>query len=661
MPVIPLLLFQILGISLAIAYPGCPEAPLLVAAGLLVLGGWRGQSRRVATLFLLMATALMAYLNTCRQTDILRPGHFAAELGLDKSKVVARVEQVVRKRLVLRVVSGHQVSAWKAMDGRLLVFLRSTGERMEYRVGDILVADLQVRSIDKPLHAGGFDFSRYWRFQNLYFQAFANTADLHLLHRPRFHLMRSIRDLQAKSVDKLKAVGPNTFLQEIGPAMILGDKSELTQERQQVFSRAGAMHLLAVSGMHLGIVFLLIRGLGRVLRGRLRWLVEILLIWLYALVTGASASVLRAGLMLSLYTTARSLQRPVQGLQVIGTAAFLLLWQHPFLLMQVGFQLSCLAVLGINFFYRPIKNRLQPRRWIWVQVWNLTALSIAAQLGTLPLSTYYFELIPIYALLSNLLLTPLSSAVLFSGLGVVMLPATDWLQWVPQKVYTLSLTLMETTVNHIAGLPGAGAVSAQLSLLALILAYIGLFVLPWLWQQHRLAAIYIGAILLGMVILERREIDFRQTRQQAWLFFTDNTQVRFARIAGKRGILFHAIGTDTPDYLGQSLNHYGIQEWSEQALPQVQTGQLVRIGIGEQRVALVSSRKELLAALDVATPLIVLARPFVPDALPEDCGIIRLIIPMRLSLLRLAQWKDAVGKNYTLHYLPESGDLHLQL
>lgn len=661
MPVIPLLLFQILGISLAIAYPGYPEAPLLLAAIVLVLGSLPGQFRRVATLFLLIATALLAYLNTCGQTDILRPGHFAAELGLGKSKVVARVEQIVRKRFVLQVVAGHQASAWKSMDGRLLLFLRSTGEQTEYRVGDILAADLRVFSIDKPLHAGSFDFSRYWRHQNLYFQAFANAADLHLLHRPRFHLMRSIRDLQAKSVEKLKMVGSNAFLQEIGPAMILGDKSELTRERQQVFSRAGAMHLLAVSGMHLGIVFLLIQGLGQALRGRLRWLVEILLIWLYALVTGASASVLRAGLMLSLYTTARSLQRPVQGLQVIGTAAFLLLWFHPFLLMQVGFQLSCLAVLGINFFYRPIKNRLQPRPWIWVQVWNLTALSIAAQLGTLPLSTYYFGLIPIYALLSNLLLTPLSSVVLFSGLGVVMLPAIHWMQWIPQKTYMLSLNLMETTVNYIAGLPGSDAVSAEFSLFVLLFAYIGLFVLPWLWQQHRMAAIYIGAILLGMAILERREIDFRQTRQQAWLFYADNAQIRFARIAGKRGILFQTTGKDTPDYLGQSLNHYGIREWSEQALPKVQTGQLVRIGIGEQRVALVSSRKELLAALDVATPLIVLARPFASDALPEDCGNIRLIIPMRLSMLRLAQWKDAAGKSYTLHYLPESGDLHLQL
>ena len=220
---------------------------------------------------------------------------------------------------------------------------------------------------------------------------------------------------------------------------------------------------------------------------------------------------------------------------------------------------------------------------------------------------------------------------------------------------------MEVTVNYIAGLPGAGAVSAKVSLFVLILAYIGLFVLPWLWKQHRLVAFHTGAIILGMSIAEQRIIDFRQTQQQAWLFYTDNAHIRFARIAGKRGILFRSPDTDTPDYLNQSLNHYGIREWTEQVLPQAQSGQLIRIRIGDQRVAVVATRQELLAVLGAGTPLIIIARPFAPGTLPEAGGAIRLILPMRLSDSKLEQWKSATENNYTLHYVPENGDLHLQL
>ena len=559
-------------------YPGYLTDVRIAAAVVAICSlSIRALGPRMASLILLLSVALMAYCYTGRQSDLLRRDPIAQGSASLQEIVIARVGKAYRNRLFISTVAVYERGEWQTCGGNVLVFLREPATQSEYVEGDWIAANLPIRRIAAPLHEGEFDFSRYWAYQNLFYQAFAAPDDIRLLHRPRFHPGRSMRQLQVNASHTLIAIAGNSFQQEIGPAMILGDKSGLTTLNRTLFAHAGAMHLLAVSGMHLGIVFLLIRGLGRMVRGRWRWLTEIVLIWWYALITGAGPSVLRAGLMLSVYTTARSLHRPVKGLQVIGVAAFFLLWQDPFLLVQTGFQLSCLAVWGINRFFNPIKQWWTPTGYLPRQAWSLTALSIAAQLGTLPLSTFYFGLIPIYALLSNLLLTPLSSVVLFSGLGIIVLPNMPWAQWLPQQLYNLSLQLMEKVVLQIANLPGAAIFSLQLSLAALLIAYAILLLVPWLWKQHKPAAVVVGLILCHLAAGQQQWLDLQHRQQDTWLIYTDKQQIRFARIAGKQAILFQADSLSIPEYIIRGMAMRGIGAPIRQKLPEHEPGKLIRI------------------------------------------------------------------------------------
>ncbi|MCR5680672.1 MAG: ComEC/Rec2 family competence protein [Prevotella sp.] len=227
---------------------------------------------------------------------------------------------------------------------------------------------------------------------------------------------------------RLRDLGASDEQYSVLAAMTLGDKSGLTADVRHTFSQTGSSHILALSGLHLGIICLLLTRLMPC--GRRWWIGQVLVVlalWAFALLTGLSTSVVRSATMLSLYVIFSAGARRRAPLNVLCFTAIVMLMVSPGVLFDVGFQLSFLSVAAILLFF-PVADQYVSQRWLlqhplarWL--WSMTVVSTAAQLGTAPLVAYYFHQLPVWFLLTNLFVVPLTTLILYLTLATLLVPA----------------------------------------------------------------------------------------------------------------------------------------------------------------------------------------------------------------------------------------------
>ena len=249
--------------------------------------------------------------------------------------------------------------------------------------------------------------------------------------------------------ERLQNTGLDNETLSISSALLLGQKSELSKETRKDYAQVGASHLLALSGMHLGILYglmylLFIRRI-RFSEWKWFWLPPILLtIWGYAFIAGMPVSLVRASIMFSLATIATLAQADTPPMHILSLSALIILLFTPSALFQIGFQLSFIAVFFILALYIPIRERLGLRN----KMANLLVLSAVAQLGTAPLSIYYFHSLPLLGALVSIILIPLTTIIIYLGLLVLLVPlgCATWL-------LSTAISIQEWIVRMTGSLP----------------------------------------------------------------------------------------------------------------------------------------------------------------------------------------------------------------
>ncbi len=248
----------------------------------------------------------------------------------------------------------------------------------------------------------------------------------------------------------------------IAIALVLGVTDGIDNDLQNAYAASGAMHVLAVSGMHVGIIYAIILLLFKPLNKfkNSKWvaaIVSLVCLWVFSFITGNSPSVLRAVTMFSFIAIARPFGMRTNIYNTLAASAFVLLIYNPYLIMSVGFQLSYLAVLGIVYLQRPLYQLWEIENTLGDWTWKITCVSIAAQASTFALGLLYFHQFPTYFLISNLFVIPLSTFVLIGGiflLGVSSISALatfvgvilEWLikalNWIVFKTEALPFSLI---------------------------------------------------------------------------------------------------------------------------------------------------------------------------------------------------------------------------
>lgn len=304
----------------------------------------------------------------------------------------------------------------------ILYFKKDSSLRLNY--GSRILFKKPLQEIKNSGNPGGFDYKRYSLFQGITHQVYLKPEEFETLSGKNEKWFRKfiyssrekVLNILRQNITEEKELG-------LAEALLIGYKNDLEQSLVQSYTNTGVVHIIAISGLHLGLIYWLLGLLLKPLRKakRIKWLRPLLIIiglWLFSLLAGAQPSILRSALMFTCIVLGESFSRKTSIYNTMAVSAFLLLCINPFWLWDVGFQLSYAAVLSIIIFMRPIYNWFYIPNKLLDFIWKLNAVTIAAQILTVPIGIYHFHQFPNLFLLTNFVAVPLSSVIL---LGEILL------------------------------------------------------------------------------------------------------------------------------------------------------------------------------------------------------------------------------------------------
>ncbi len=344
--------------------------------------------------------------------------------------------------------------------GKVLIYFSKDDTAGLPKYGDRILISGGLQPIKNSGNPGAFDYSRYMGFQQTYHQVFLKKDNYMVLpgqqKNPLYSLIYSARDNVISILEKY-IVGDKKVT-GIGKALLIGYKEDLDKDVVQAYSNTGVVHIIAISGLHLGLIYVVLVWIfSRIPYIRRSPVAKVLLIlgclWLFSLITGASASVLRSAVMFTCIVIGKYLYKQPTIYNSLAASAFLLLCYDPLLLWDVGFQLSYCAVGGIVWLQKPIVNLIYFKNIYARKLWEMTALTLAAQVLTFPICIYYFHQFPTTFLLTNLICVPLSTVILFAEIVLIVLSAVPLLAGILGKFIYVLIWLMNKVIDLFDKMP----------------------------------------------------------------------------------------------------------------------------------------------------------------------------------------------------------------
>lgn len=465
----------IIGIKLYDIYPFLWDSYILTLSFLAFLIGTlqlisakKGfyQLRHANGIALLLTIILLGGLNTKYQYHSYSDNHYSHLMGKIRGFSGIIVSPVNERknhfRYDLNLEETFLKDSTHVTEGLIHLYVKKdTSQYLPYEYGDKILVYGSFYPIPGPGNPSEFDYRNYLQKQHIQGHAFIEKRNIKFVgNTPLNPLLRLAFRLRIKASRIIESNIDGDREKAVIKALLLGIKDHLDNDVKRAYSAAGAMHVLAVSGLHVGIIFLLIQQLIGKLRdqgprGKLVFgIISVTLIWIYAIMTGLSPSVLRAATMFSIVSIGQSNSREGNIYNTLGFAAFLLLCFDPYLIYSVGFQLSFIAVLGIVYL-QPILYRLFYFRVIILdKIWSITCVSIAAQIATFPLSAYYFHQFPTYFLVSNLIVIPAAFLLLLGGISMLIIDSvSSYISELLGYVISKFMWMINESITHIEMLP----------------------------------------------------------------------------------------------------------------------------------------------------------------------------------------------------------------
>ncbi|MBO0933656.1 ComEC/Rec2 family competence protein [Fibrella aquatilis] len=493
-----------------------PIRPLSLAQGLLLL-----------LIFAALGSGLHYASNPTRHADHI--GHAPQPPDAYEAVVTNLPEGRAKTyKVELQIRRGRIGGSYQAMSGRVMAYL-AKGDSLKPtplpHYGDVWLVLRPPLPADPPLNPAEFDYRRHLAHRGI-------THQQYILPWQRRVLGNDPPNPLTALAYRVNAWADSLFTRRIGTraeygivnAMLLGVRDDLDQRQYDAYAAAGAVHILSVSGLHVGILFVIMTWFIRRVAPKQanRWwvvLLKISVLWFFALMTGFSSPILRSALMFTFLLTAGVANRSLSLLNTLAASAFLILCYDPNAAFSQGFQLSYLAVLGIGAWVPDVMQRYRNKNKLTTKLWELTVVALMAQLFTFPLAIYYFHTFPTYFLLANPVVM---------GLSTVLVPlalVTFTLGWIPYLGDGLGWLLrgvawaLNQSVEWLADWPGAVWDGLWLSEAGLVLLYL-----------------ILGAV--GMVALTRQRF-FVHTTAVLALLLTALTVFEIAQQDRQRRLTVH--------------------------------------------------------------------------------------------------------------------------
>jgi competence protein ComEC len=543
-----------LGILIAVyVYEPVFANPLLLIIPLIVfliltfitlkIGSHRYQWLFGLTLFL--AFFATGYVSVALHDPRSANGYFEHS-GKDFNQFVVRITEPPQEKAKSIKTTGSIMFVedsvrWHEAGGNLLIYFAIDSASRHVRYGDVIIFNGDVVPVAPPANPHAFDYRKYLARSGIFHQTYLKTGNWKVIDsgmvNPVYALSFRIRN---SMMDILKANGISGDEFAVVSAILLGYDDNLSPELRAKYAGAGALHVLCVSGLHVGIVFavtaFLLAFLNRSKAGRLiRFFIIIAAIWSYALITGLSPSVQRAGVMFSFLALRRLGKYDADPYNLLAASAFLLLAVNPMLITKVGFQLSYAAVIAIIAVYNPIYKLIPVKNKLLDYLWSLLVISFAAQLGTFPLAVYYFHQFPVYFFLTNLIVIPLAWLIINTGM-LTLLVALFWKGLAAKAGLLLDLLLrgLNGSVNAIATLPFSKAEGLVLLLPEVILIYlIIIFITRFLVSKK--GSLLVTALSFSLLLLISFNVSrFRHLHQRKFIVYSIKGHTAIDIINGRK-------------------------------------------------------------------------------------------------------------------------------
>lgn len=411
-------------------------------------------------------------------------------------------------------------------DQKVLLYIQKDSNAMLLKYGDLIVVHTLFKKIDPPKNPNGFDYKKYMKRKGVIFTGYVNENQW--VFTGENHGNR-IRKISISTQQKLSKILENAGLSgdeySVAAAILLGNDDTMEPDLKAEYSNAGVSHILSVSGMHVGIIFMILNYLLLPLDWikRMKYIKPVILffaIWSYANITGLSPSVVRSATMFSFVLMGTLFSRKTNIYQSLYASLFIILIADPLLIFDLGFQLSYLAVFGIVIFQKPISNIYTPKTKVGNYFWSLTSVSIAAQLSTFPISIYYFNQFPNYFLVANLAVIFLSFCVMLAGTAVIGFSFSTWIAHLIAQILDFLIQTMNQVIHFIQMLPGAITENISITFYQMVLLYL-LIGASFMAVTLKLKMAFFIALtaFLGFLMMENI-YKYQNEHQTKWVVFS---------------------------------------------------------------------------------------------------------------------------------------------
>lgn len=451
-------------------------------------------------------------------------------------------------------------SVWQPTSFHTLAYVsKEDSTIMSWQYGDTILGKFSFQKLKSNTNPYAFDFAKLMKNRQTYVSAYIKSEQITHTLFTGFSLNREAKNAQESLGKVLQKYMGNTKVTGFLQAMTLGDKRMLSPTVKLDFADTGVIHILAVSGLHVGILFLLFNLLMRPFQNteigrRATSILGVLVIWSFAFISGLSISVIRASTMFSIFQLGGFTLRPYRIYNTLALSAFILLLINPLYLFEVGFQLSYSAVLGIVVFV-PMWQGKKLKWKVLEYLKQLIFVSLSAQLGVFPIILYYFHSIPTYFLLANLVIIPIAP---FLFGGTMLLLATSSIPVIAEIIafllhYLTSFGLK--TINTIAQLPMNVLVHSRLSLLQVFLLY-GLIISCVIYYKNRKIRYFYSIMgLIAFLFFTSFYQNMRNKTQQQFIVHDAGGEAVYSLIDGRKALVLSdvTVSESTREYILQPL------------------------------------------------------------------------------------------------------------
>lgn len=509
----------------------------------------------------IFAYSLAAFQNPYQKKDYYK--HYLNKSSYLSARLIEEPEEKENSvKLIVEIEKCYHRNKEYTSQGKAILYLQKDSIKPTISYGSTIVIANNLKAIAPPGNPKSFDFKQYMYLQGIQYQAYLKSQEWDRLPTKvkKGWVYYSLR-VRSFLMEIMKEQGIEGDEYAIVSALLLGQREFLSEEMQQTYSGVGAIHVLCVSGLHVGMIFLvlntLLRFLDRKRNGRLiRLFIVLIALWFYAFMTGLSPSVLRATTMFSFVSIGSNLNRKTHIYNSLSVSAIFLLIIDPNLLFQLGFQLSYAAVWTIVAFQPLLYKLWTPKTWIIDKTWALVCVSITAQIGTLPLSLYYFHQFPNYFILTNIIVIPAAWLIIHLGFLVLIFSFVPLLNILLTQLLIGMVKALNYSMKWIADLPFSltsdiPMCQAQMIMLYLLILLLGIGII-----QKKKAFVKLSLLIVVFISLLGIGKGYQAHNNTEIIVYQQNKGLAISAMWGKE----HYLLGDSSIY-DEKAKHYAMHNY----------------------------------------------------------------------------------------------------